>query len=129
MKTSKKILSICLVIGVMVGVASGIAWGLTAFSFPFWKIFWLAFVLQYAGPMLYKEFVEFRYIKQALAEYNSKPFKQYMVPLKCQYCGRNQNVAIDLSETEYICETEKGGCGRKNAIYVNFMTAAISDGK
>jgi hypothetical protein len=129
MKKSKKILNIFLAIMMLLGISTGIAWGMTAFSFSFWKIFWLITIIQYAGPLLYKEFVELKYIKKALAEYNSKPFKQYAIPLKCQYCGKEQNVVIDLAETEYVCEQEKGGCGRKNAIYINFMTAAIADVK
>ena len=41
----------------------------------------------------------------------------------CQSCGHKQNVVVNLEDLEYSCDR----CKRKNAIYVTFMTAAVTE--
>lgn len=121
MRTSKKLLLIGIALGLVLFVAGTVAWAASAIGLSYWPIFSGMVTLQIIGKMLFDRFVEFNYIKKSMDEYNKKPYKEYQVPLICQICGKTDNVAMDLSETEYRCT----GCHRKNAIYVTFATAAL----
>lgn len=122
MKTSKKILIIVVAIAFILFVGAIFGWVGTAIGLPFWPIAVGVSVLQVLGKIVFDRYVEFDFLKKSLEEYNSKPYKEFMIPLTCQVCGKTDNVAMDLSKTEYRCT----GCERMNAIYVTFATAAMS---
>lgn len=62
-------------------------------------------------------------LEDARKEYESLEYKKYILPLVCRQCGRENNVEMDLANTEFECKN----CGRKNAIYINFSVATITD--
>jgi hypothetical protein len=123
MKTSKKILIISIVVAFIFLVAAVFGWVGTAFGLPFWPITVGICVLQIVGKILFDRYYEYNLLKTSLEEYTSKPYKEYLVPLICQVCGKTDNVSMDLTKTEYRCTN----CERMNAIYVTFATAAMQN--
>lgn len=61
--------------------------------------------------------------EDAKEEYQSLDYKKYIVPLMCRGCGKENNVEMDLSNTEFRCKY----CSKSNAIYINFTVASITD--
>lgn len=124
MNTSKKILLICKAISIIVATSSLIAWSfMTLFAVNFWAMFIIGVVLQLIFPELKDTYIFSKNVRDSLKEYADKPFRKYEIPLTCQYCGSKEVIDVDLNNTTYKCQT----CDRKNAVYVSFMTAAISD--
>lgn len=123
MKTSEKILFITIGMALIASISAISSWVLGAlFGAPFWPIFVGLSLLQIVGKYGADRYLEINVIKNGLKEYNQKPYKDFVIPLTCQVCGKVDNVTMDLSETEYRCTS----CQRKNAIYVTFATAAMS---
>ncbi len=69
--------------------------------------------------------METKHILKILNKYDKLEYKKYLIPLICQACGFNNSIEIDLTNTEFVCEK----CARKNAIYINFSTAIITEPK
>ena len=82
----------------------------------------LAFIAQIGGYLFYDKVVEYNLLKSAIDDFKSKPYKEYNIPLSCQYCGKAENINVDLNETIYECSN----CKRKNGIHVTFMTTAMN---
>ena len=61
-------------------------------------------------------------IKSAASKYENLKYKQYLVPLICQACGKMNNIELDLTKTDFKCEH----CEKENGVYVNFTTAVKS---
>lgn len=123
MKTSEKILFISIGLILIASISAIFSWVLVAlFGVSFWPIFIGLALLQIVGQHIADRYLEINVIKKGLQEYNAKPYKEFIIPLTCQVCGKVDNVTMDLSETEYRCTS----CQRKNAIYVTFATAAMS---
>ena len=124
MKTSKKILIICLSIAIILGLSFMISSGITII-FPNISLFvatlgvasiiWLCnyFFTFYRDTVV---------IKRQLEKISNLPYKQYTIDTTCQHCGHKEPHNIDLSNLEYKC----GSCKKYNAIYVTFTTAAMS---
>lgn len=47
----------------------------------------------------------------------------YIVPFKCEYCKRDNEVLFDLAQQDFKCEH----CGETNAVYTNITIARITD--
>lgn len=124
MRTKDKIISI--LISIICLISPGLLLGVgfdVIFSIPWWSIMCMGAGLQW----LYffwknKRNIETQ-LKNALDQYESLDYKKYLVPLKCQACGRDNSVELDLYDTEFKCKS----CDKKNAIYINFSTASITD--
>ena len=67
--------------------------------------------------------VDHKILKTAARQYEKIPYKKYRIKLLCQACGNPNIVELDLNNTEFPCRE----CSRKNAIYINFSTAVISE--
>jgi len=122
MKTSKRILIVLVSLCLVALIAASLALGLQYFlAYPFWHIFYSLIGLQLILPKISNFFYEKYTIKKVLDEYNSKPFKQYAIDTACQHCGNVATMNLDLNDTEYQC----GNCGKRNAVHVTFLTAAV----
>jgi DNA-directed RNA polymerase subunit RPC12/RpoP len=124
MKTSKKILIAILSIGISFVLSILVTLGVSIFiSLPFWSMVGACMGLIFTVNYFLEYHRDTNIIRQELKKLNEKPFKEYTIESTCQSCGHKQNVVIDLNELEYKCDH----CKRSNAIYVNFMTAAVTE--
>jgi hypothetical protein len=124
MKTSKKILIACFSVGVSLLLSILITLGLSIFiNVSFWYMVSAIVGIIFITNYFLEYHRETNIIKQELKKLNEKPFKEYTIESTCQSCGHKQNVIIDLTNLEYKCDY----CKRTNAIYVNFMTAAVTE--
>lgn len=85
---------------------------------------WWAVTLAGIGSQLFYHFYKIqvkdtKIIKKSLERYDNLQYKKYLIPLTCQGCGRENNVELDLTNTEFKCKF----CEVENAIYINFATA------
>lgn len=124
MKISKRILILSTFLLICGIISAGISLGLMQFfNYDFWYSFVFFTILQIIAPFIRDFIVDTLIIKRAADEYRAKPYKKYNIPLNCSYCGKSTNVDIELTDTTYKCNL----CDRKNALYVNFMVAAITN--
>jgi hypothetical protein len=124
MKTSKKILIAILSIGISFVLSILVTLGILAFiAIPFWPVVGACMALIFIVNYFLEYYRDTEVIQKELKKLNDKPFKEYTIESTCQSCGHKQNVVIDLNELEYKCDH----CKRSNAIYVNFMTAAVTE--
>lgn len=117
-KTILVALSLLLIPSILLGIGIGYVAGLN----------WIPIALGLVGIQWYASYwidknKQIKAIETALTKYDSLEFKKYLIPLKCQECGRDNSVEMDLSSTEFKCIF----CKRKNAIYVNFSTASLTE--
>lgn len=124
MKTTKKILYICISLLAISAVSGGLSMGMEVFfELPFWKCFSFFTVLQLLIPFSWDYFYESKRIIKAVQDYANLPYKKYMIGLNCAHCGQTNKIEMDLSDTEFKCEV----CKKDNGIYVEFMAAAITE--
>jgi hypothetical protein len=124
MKTSKKILFIILSILLVGLISTGLAFGIELFfAFSFWKSFVFVSVLQLLVPILWDRYYVSKQLIAIANDYNSKPFRKYIIPLNCSHCGFKNDIDIDLNETEFKCTN----CKKDNGIHLAFQTAAITE--
>ena len=123
MKTSKRILKLIVSLTATALISAGLSGGLYLFlGTGFLGGFIFFFAAQILGFFLYDRYIESRNITSLLKEYVQKPFREYSVTLPCQFCGRQQDVPLIFDDLEFECQNCKG----KNAIHIEFRTAAIS---
>lgn len=124
MKKSKKIL-ILFVFLLISSILSGcFAFGLKLlFDFSFWGTFLVASASQISWSIFRSEYLEGKKLLELAKEYSSKPYRKYIIPLNCAHCGSNNEIEIDLTDTEFRCDN----CKKYNGIHTNFMTAAITE--
>lgn len=126
MRLSKKILLIVVSILSVSGISFLGALGLNyIFGWNLLGLFLLGIALIIFSSFLYNEIVEKLAIVPLLKEYAAKPFKVYSIMSPCQYCSSQQEVELDLSDTEYVCDN----CKRKNAVHVVFNTIAVGENR
>lgn len=124
MKTSKKILMLVTSLGITVAISIAITGILSIFwAFSFWAIVACLSGVQLAATITWDNMYESRRIVKAVQEYNSKPYRRYMIELNCAHCGSKNEVDVDLNETEFRCIN----CRKFNGIHVNFIAAAITE--
>jgi hypothetical protein len=92
-------------------------------NIPWWTIAMSLIGIQWYFTYWLDKHKHTKLIKDALTKYESLDYKKYRIPLTCQECGRENNVELDLTNTEFTCKF----CERKNAIYINFSTASITE--
>lgn len=92
-------------------------------SVPWWAIAGSLVALQWYFTYWFDKHKQEKIIKDALAKYEGLEYKKYLIPLTCQECGKENNVELDLTKTEFKCRF----CERKNAIYINFSTASLTE--
>lgn len=124
MKTSKKILYICLSLAITSAISGGLSLGVELFlALSFWKSFFFFSTAQLIIPFLWSKYYETANLLAYAKEYASKPFKEYRIGLNCAHCGHSNKVEVNLVDTEFKCTN----CGKDNGIHVEFMTAAITE--
>lgn len=105
-------------------LSAGIAFGLNLlFNFSIWGSMLVAMTLQISWSLFRSEYLEGKQFLQLAKEYASKPYRKYIIPLNCAHCGSNNEIEIDLTDTEFRCDN----CKKYNGIHTNFMTAAITE--
>lgn len=123
-KLDPKIKSIITSVSILLGVSLLISTGL--FYLFSWNIIWTTMILcglQIIGQYCYNKYIETKHIFKILNKYENLKYKKYLIPLICQACGSTNSIEIDLTNTEFVCSK----CEKKNAIYINFSTAIISE--
>jgi DNA-directed RNA polymerase subunit RPC12/RpoP len=124
MKTSKKILVLLLSLTITFVISSILTVGLGIFTtVPFWPATSSFMILIWLINYFFQYYRDTYVIQSELKKLNSKPYKDYTMESTCQSCGHKQNVVVNLEDLEYSCDR----CKRKNAIYVTFMTAAVTE--
>ena len=124
MKTSKKILMLVTSIGITAITSAAATVILSIFwTVPFWSTVACLSVVQIAATVAWDNLYESRRVVKAVEEYNSKPYRRYMIELNCAHCGIKNEVDVDLNETEFRCNN----CRKFNGIHVNFITAAVTE--
>lgn len=124
MRTSKKILLFGWSIGIVFLLSCILSVGISViFAVPFLPVVATTMAMIFIGHYLLLYYRDVKVIKTELTKLNAKPYKQYEIESACQSCGFKQPVAVDLDSLEYNCDK----CKKANAIYVNFMTAAITE--
>ncbi len=124
MKLSKKVLIFALSLFLTFSLASVLSLGVSAFTnISFWPLTGFFMGLIWVINYFLQYYRDTLVIEKHLKEINSKPYKDYTLESTCQSCGHKQNVAVNLEDLEYTCDR----CKRKNAIYVTFMTAAVTE--
>jgi|TARA_R110000803_G_scaffold51753_2_gene106786 hypothetical protein len=93
------------------------------FDISWWGITAIGVGLQWFYTYWHKHHKEYNRIEESLVKYDALEFKQYLVPLTCQGCAMENDVELDLTETEFVCV----GCGVKNSIWINFTTATTTE--
>lgn len=101
---------------------SALAVGLTTVALQWFYNYWYTYHKQF--NLVTESLAEQQAtIDESLAHYNALEYKKYKIPLTCQGCGRNNDVELDLTNTEFVCSF----CELDNAIYINFTTATKTD--
>lgn len=124
MRTSKIILLFIWSVGIVFLLSCLLSAGLSSlFAVPFFPMVGASMVVIFIFNYLLQYYRDIRVIKNELSKLNAKPYKQYEIESTCQSCGNRQMVAVDLDNLEYSCDK----CKKTNAIYVSFMTAAVTE--
>jgi len=124
MKLSKAILIVLTSLAITAAISTCLSLGcLTLFGTSFWYMFLAFFASQIGGYWYFIQYKESETIQKNVLEYNNKPFKRYIVPLKCSHCSHVNEIATDLQQSEFQCTN----CLKYNGVHVNFMCAAITE--
>ena len=124
MRTSKKILAILLSLIAVVAVSAMVSTPIYfIFGFPFWPMVCGVSGLFIIANYLSQYWQENKIIKAEFAKLKEKPYQDFLIDSTCQYCGHRESIRMDLNSLEYKCTQ----CKKTNAIYISFMTAAVTE--
>lgn len=125
MRFEKKILLLFIGLTILLGVSSLISLSLSFIltEIPFWILTFGVASTIFLINFFFDHYRETKVIKAELEKYNQKPYKEVYIDVSCQYCGHKESVTLELDSMEYNCSS----CKKKNAIYANFFTAAITE--
>jgi len=123
MKSTKRLFVISYSLGITTLVATILSLPAIVFgySFSLSMIFWIGIqpILRY----LYDRYEQINILADYKARMLAKPFREDILPFRCEACGTEHNVPFNLHNTEFRCMK----CKRLNGIHITFSTAIVSE--